>query len=52
MGLKLYGTHQLWAYAAVDDDDDDDDDDTLGGRINTVKKNTKALLIASKETGL
>jgi hypothetical protein len=36
VGLKLYGTHQLWVYGAVDDDDDDDDDDdTLGGRINT-----------------
>ena len=43
-GLRLNETYQLLVYA--------DDDDTLGGSIHTVRKNTDALLIASKELGL
>jgi len=42
--LKLNGTHQLLVYA--------DDVNILGGSVNTVEKNTEALLIASKGTGL
>jgi hypothetical protein len=42
-GLKLNGTHQLLVYA---------DDVILGGSIHTMRKNTEALLIASKEIGL
>jgi hypothetical protein len=42
-GLKLNGTHQLLVYA---------DYDILGGNIRTVRKNTEALLIASKGIGL
>jgi hypothetical protein len=42
--LKLNGTHQLLVYA--------DDVSILSGSIHTIRKNTKALLIASKEIGL
>jgi hypothetical protein len=40
-GLKLNGTHQLLVYA--------DDVNTLGGIIHTIRKNTQALVITSKE---
>jgi hypothetical protein len=43
-GLKLNGTHQLLIYA--------DGVNILGGGIHTVNKNTEALVVASKETGL
>src|SRR5215471_8722416 len=43
-GLKLNGTHQLLAYA--------DDVNILGGSVYTVKENAKALVAATKETGL
>jgi len=43
-GLKLNGTHQLLLYAY--------DVNILGGSIHTIKKNAKALVVASKETGL
>jgi hypothetical protein len=43
-GLKLNGTHQLLAYA--------DDVNTVEGNIDTIKKNTQALLDASKVVGL
>jgi hypothetical protein len=42
-GLKLNGTHQLLVYA--------DDVNILGGSIHTIRKNTQALLIASKKIG-
>ena len=43
-GLKLKVTHQLLLYA--------DDVNILGGSIHIIKKNTKTLVVASKENGL
>ena len=43
-GLKLYGTHKLLVYA--------DGVNILGRSLHTVKENTKALVVASEETGL
>ena len=43
-GLKLNGTHQLLVQA--------DDVHILGGSVHTVKENTEALVVASKESGL
>ena len=42
-GLKLHSTNRLLVYA--------DDINTLGGSVHTIK-NTEALVVASKETGL
>jgi hypothetical protein len=42
-GLKLNGTHQLLVYV--------DDVNILGGSIHAIKKNTKTLVVASKEIG-
>jgi hypothetical protein len=44
VGLKLNGTHQLLAYA--------DDANLLGDNIDTIKKNTEALIDESKKVGL
>jgi hypothetical protein len=41
--LKLNGTHHLLAYADVN---------ILGGSVRAVKKNTEALVAATKEIGL
>jgi hypothetical protein len=43
-GLILNGAHQLLVYA--------DDVNMLYGSVQTIKKNTHALVVASKETGL
>ena len=43
-GLKLNGTHQRLVYA--------DDVTILGRSVHTVKENTSALVVTSKETGL
>jgi hypothetical protein len=42
--LKLNGTRQLLVYA--------DDVNILGGSVHAIKKNTEALVVASKEIGL
>jgi hypothetical protein len=42
--LKLNDTHQLLVYA--------DNINILGGRIHNVKKNTEALTLSSKKSGL
>jgi hypothetical protein len=42
--MKLNGTHQLLAYV--------DDVNILGGSIHTMKENTEAVVVASKEAGL
>jgi hypothetical protein len=44
VGLKLNGTHQILANS--------DDVNLLGDNIDTIKKNTEALIDASKEVGL
>jgi len=43
-GLKLHGIHQILVYA--------DGVNILGGSVHTVKENTEALVVASKEDGL
>jgi hypothetical protein len=43
-GLKLNSKHQLLVYA--------DYVNILGGSVYTIKENTEALVVASKETGL
>jgi hypothetical protein len=44
VGLKLSGTHHLLAYV--------DDVNLLGDNIDTIKKNTETLNVASKEVGI
>ena len=41
--LKLYGTHQFLVYA--------DDVNILGGSKHTIKNDTEALVVASKDIG-
>jgi hypothetical protein len=43
-GLKLNGTHQLLVYAY--------DVNILGGSVHTIEKNTEALVVGSKKTGI
>jgi len=43
-GLKINGTHQLLAYT--------DDVNILGGSVRTIKENTEALVVTTKEIGL
>jgi hypothetical protein len=43
-GLKLNGTHQLFAYT--------DDDKRVRANIAAIKKNTETLLGGSRELGL
>jgi len=43
-GLKLNGTHRLLVYA--------NNVNIWGGNTHTIKENTEALVMASKETGL
>ena len=43
-GLKLNGTHQLLAYA--------EDVNILGGSVHTIKVNSEAMVMTSKEIGL
>ena len=45
-GLKLNGIYKLVIYA------DDEDVNILGGSVHTKKKNTEALVVSSKKTGL
>jgi hypothetical protein len=42
--LNCTGTHQRLVYA--------DDSNIFGGNVQTVKKSTKTLMVASKETGM
>ena len=42
--MKLYGTYQVLVSA--------EDVNILGGTVHTIKKNAKALVVASKEIGL
>jgi len=42
--LKLNGTHQLLVYA--------NDINILGRSVHTIKKNTEAFVVASKQTGI
>jgi len=42
--LKLNNTNQMLVYA--------DNVNILGGSVNTIKKNTYALVVVSKESGL
>jgi len=44
VGSKLNGTHQLLVYT--------DDVNIVGGSVHNIKKNTDALVVASKEIGL